>query len=75
MERNLIFKDGGIIFGEDMRDILKIFPKLEPSFKQRKSYDEYYYTETKVEIENLEIIEKINEDFNISLSSSEIVLS
>jgi hypothetical protein len=50
MKRILIFKDG-IIRGDIKRDIIDIFPETEHSFKQRKTFDEYYYDNTEVEID------------------------
>lgn len=58
MKRNLVL--GGIVEGDKMRDLRDVFPEIENSFLQRKSYDEYYYSETEVEltIEKLHILTK-----------------
>ena len=54
MKRNLVLE--GIVEGDKVRDLKDIFPEIENSFLQRETYDEYYYSETKVEL----TIEKLN---------------
>lgn len=61
----------GIIIGELMRDIIKIFPETKDSFRQRKTYDEYYYDETVVEVD-LERIERVNDYYLITFSKDYI---
>jgi hypothetical protein len=72
MKRILIFKDG-IIRGDIKRDIIDIFPETEHSFKQRKTFDEYYYDNTEVEID-LDKIEKINKYYSITFYSDSIII-
>lgn len=69
MVRTLEFKHGGIIEGDIKRDIEKIFPQSTSHFRQRKQYDEYYFTGFDVELE----IEHINK-FNILGYGLEIYL-
>jgi hypothetical protein len=41
----------GVVGGDEMRDIISIFPEVEASFTQRKQYDEYYFNSgIKVEV-------------------------
>jgi hypothetical protein len=41
----------GVVGGDEMRDIISIFPEAEASFTQRKQYDEYYFNSgIKVEV-------------------------
>jgi uncharacterized protein YqgV (UPF0045/DUF77 family) len=49
----------GVVEGDSMRDIIDIIPELEPTFKQRKSYDEYYFNplSTQIEVTMQQIIE------------------
>lgn len=61
----------GIIIGELMRDIIEIFPETKNSFRQRKTYDEYYYDETVVEVD-LERIERVNDYHLITFSKDYI---
>ena len=56
LKRELELNDG-IIEGTKMRRIIDIFPHLSTSFRQRKSYDEYYYDGAFVELS----IDNINE--------------
>lgn len=58
----------GIISGDDMRDIIEVFPELKDSFKQRKSFDEYYFDSKEVFID-IERLQQLNDkwyDFQIS---------
>ena len=75
MERELVFADGqSIIGGEDMRDIVSIFPELKDQFTQRKTYDEYYYTSKEVFI-TTEIIDALTSNwYSIKITSSEIII-
>jgi hypothetical protein len=61
----------GIIIGELMRDIIEIFPETKDSFRQRKTYDEYYYDETVVEVD-LDRIESVNNYYLITFSKEYI---
>lgn len=58
MKRILVLNT--IVSGSDVRDILKVFPNIENSFKQRKHYDEYYFYNVEVEL-TIEIIQKLND--------------
>jgi len=72
MIRFLSFKRNGhldgIISGDVMRDIIEVFPELKDSFKQRKSFDEYYFDskEVFIDIERLEQLNGKWYDFQIS---------
>lgn len=72
MKRLLTFKDG-IIRGDIVRDIIEVFPETKHSFRQRKTFDEYYYDNTEVEID-LEKIEKINKYYSIIFHSDSIII-
>lgn len=73
MIRTLEFEDN-IIGGEIMRDIVDIFPQLEAQFTQRKSFDEFYFTPTQVEL-TLATLQGLNElDFVIKLNHNSIVI-
>lgn len=51
--------DEGIIKGSLLRDIKEIFTEItKASYEQRKTYDEYYFHPTEVEI-TLERLEKL----------------
>jgi len=59
MKRILILEQG-IIEGHIVRDILEIFPEIENKFRQRKTYDEYYFDNAIVEI-TIDKIERLNQ--------------
>jgi hypothetical protein len=57
----------GIVDGDTKRDLVDIFPELaECSFGQRKSYDEYYYRESIVEL-TMDKIERLSKDYVITI--------
>ena len=65
--------ESGIIEGDVVRELQDIFKELNESFKQRKSYDEYYYTTTKVTVD-ISKIDKLNELFYKVVIDSEHIL-
>ncbi|MFW6220029.1 MAG: hypothetical protein ACOC33_04240 [bacterium] len=65
----------GIIPGDMVRDILEVFPQIEDKFRQRKTYDEYYFDDTQVEL-TIEIINSLNQlGFVVNINWETIVLS
>jgi len=71
IERILEFENG-IIEGDVVREITQVFSYLDKSFSQRKSYDEYYYTETVVVVD-VEVINELNSlGYTISIDSEYI---
>ena len=74
IERVLNF-NSGIIEGEIVRELQDIFKELNESFKQRKTYDEYYYTTTRVTV-NISQIEKLNElHYQVLIDSEHILIT
>ena len=73
MKRMLEHKDG-IISGVDVRDMIKVFPHIEDRFKQRKSYDEYYFDALEVDV-TIEQIEQLSKMFYVKIDWASIVLS
>lgn len=65
MKRNLILE--GIVEGDKVRDLKDIFPEIENSFLQRETYDEYYYSETKVEL-TIEKLHILTEEMNFRVT-------
>jgi hypothetical protein len=65
----------GIIGGDTVRDILEVFPEIENRFRQRKTYDEFYFDGSTVEL-TIEKISSLNQlGFKVSINWEEIVLS
>jgi hypothetical protein len=74
MKRILNFKQG-IVCGDTVRDIIGVFPEIENRFRQRKTYDEYYFDGATVEL-TIDIIRNLNQlGFEVSINWEEVVLS
>ena len=65
MKRNLVLN--GIVEGNVLRDLQGVFPEIENSFLQRKTYDEYYYSETKVEM-TIDKLSILTEEMNFRVA-------
>tara|TARA_R110001606_G_C14845373_1_gene586375 strand:- start:44 stop:280 length:237 start_codon:yes stop_codon:yes gene_type:complete len=73
-ERTLNF-EFSIIEGEVVRELQTVFKELNESFKQRKSYDEYYYTNTKVTL-TISKINKLNKlHYNVLIDSEYVLIT
>lgn len=75
MERKIEFKFGGIVDGDDMRDIIDVFPELTCKFTQRKSYDEYYFNSDGSVHMTLEQLDKLSKCFTVTINYDSITLS
>ena len=74
IERTLNF-EFSIIEGEVVRELQTVFKELNESFKQRKSYDEYYYTNTKVTL-TISKINKLNKlNYNVLIDSEYVLIT
>jgi hypothetical protein len=72
--KRILKYEHGIISGDDVRDILRIFPEIEDKFRQRKSYDEYYFDSVEVDVD-IEQIDQLSEMFSVKISWELIELS
>jgi hypothetical protein len=73
MKRNLVFTSG-IIGGDLVRSIAEIFPIIEDKFRQRKTYDEYYFDGGKVAV-TLEAIQSLNDsDLAVKINYEDIII-
>jgi len=74
-ERILNFKFN-IIEGKVVEELQTVFKELNGSFKQRKSYDEYYYTtDTKVTL-TISKINKLNKlHYNVLIDSEYVLIT
>lgn len=73
MKKKLLFEDG-IIDGDKVRDIIKVIPSIENSFKQRKQYDEYYYDNTEIEV-TIDLIDSfINNGYEVVIRFDSIII-
>jgi hypothetical protein len=73
MKRTIRFTDG-IIGGVEMKAVVEILPKLEGSFRQRKTYFEYYFDETEIEI-TLEQLDELSKEFTIKINWDDITIN
>jgi hypothetical protein len=72
MKRNIRFRDG-IICGDDKVSIVEILPQLKNSFTQRKTYFEYYFEDTVVEL-TLEQLDTLSTEFRIIMDYEDITI-
>jgi hypothetical protein len=72
MKRTIRFTDG-IIGGVEMEAVVEILPKLEGSFRQRKTYFEYYFDETEIEI-TLEQLDELSKEFTLKINWDDITI-
>jgi hypothetical protein len=56
----------GIVDGDTKTDLVDMFPELENSFTQRKSFYEYYYQQTEIEL-TIDKIDKLSKDYEITI--------
>jgi len=74
MKRNLVFTSG-IICGDLVRSVTEVFPNIEDKFRQRKTYDEYYFDGGKVTL-TIEAIQSLNDlDLAININYEDIIIS
>jgi hypothetical protein len=72
MKRSIRFRDG-IIGGFEKEMIVDILPQLKGSFTQRKTYFEYYFEDTEVEL-TLEQLDKLSGEFRIVMDYEDITI-
>ena len=70
MKRTVVINTG-VIGGYEKELIENILPQLSNSFRQRKEFWEYYFTETEIEI-TLEDLDKLSSEFSVELSFDEL---
>jgi len=66
--------NASIVDGDTKRKLIEVFSKenLEESFKQRKNYDEYYFTEKTVSVDFVLLNQLIDYFGEITITSSAI---
>lgn len=66
MKRKLGFQSG-IVWGDDMRTVVWIIPSIENEFSSRKGFDEYYVAYG-LEIDfDIDMIDKLSNEFHIQI--------
>lgn len=63
----------GIIGGYETDTIIEILPQLKDSFRQRKTYYEYYFDETELEL-TLETLDELSDKFTIVLDYEDLTI-
>jgi hypothetical protein len=67
----------GVVGGDEMRDIVLIFPESEASFTRRKHYDEYYFNSSGCNVEvTMDKIVRITNDacLGVEFGRDEIII-
>jgi len=72
MTRTIIFNTG-IISGYDKELISSILPDLEHSFKQRKTYHEYYFNQKVIDLD-LDTLEVLSSEYRITLNLNDLII-
>ena len=67
MKRTIEINDS-VVAGWDMENIVNIIPQLKDSFSQRKSFNEYYFDETEVDV-NMEQLEALSKEYGVKIGS------
>jgi len=67
MKRTIEINDS-VVAGWEMENIVNIIPQLKDSFRQRKHFNEYYFTETEVDI-NMEQLEALSQEYSVKIGS------
>jgi hypothetical protein len=57
-----------VVAGWDMENIVNMIPQLKDSFHQRKHFNEYYFTETEVDV-NMEQLEILSQEYGVKIGS------
>lgn len=70
----ILLLEDGIIEGDVVRELQGTFPELQDSFRQRKSYDEYYYDETNVRIDIQDVKGLIHNNYSVEFSGDYITI-
>jgi hypothetical protein len=74
MKRNLVFTSG-IIGGDLVRSVTEVFPNIEDKFRQRKTYDEYYFDGGTVTL-TIETIQSLNDlDLAVKINYQDIIIN
>jgi hypothetical protein len=72
MKKNIKF-DQGVIEGTEVRMVLEIFSELENSFTQRKTFDEFFFTSTSIEV-SMEKLEKLSNKFHLQMNFEDLII-
>jgi hypothetical protein len=72
--KRILNLEQGITGGGTIRSILEVFPEIENRFRQRKTYDEYYFDGATVEL-SIDKIESLNQlGFKVVIDCEEVVI-
>jgi hypothetical protein len=65
----------GIVGGDMMRDILEIFPILESQFTQRKHFDEFWFSDTEVDVDIDQLHILTSQITSVTITWEEIIIN
>jgi hypothetical protein len=65
----------GIVGGDMMRDILEIFPRLESKFTRRKQFDEFWFSDTDVDVDIDQLHSLTSQITSVIVNWEEIIIN
>jgi hypothetical protein len=72
MKRTIMFSTA-IVSGYDKQVVVDIIPKIEDHFQQRKTYNEYYFRDTIIDLD-LETLDLLSNEYKITLSYEDLII-
>jgi hypothetical protein len=62
-----------IVSGYDKEAVVDILPELEEHFTQRKTYNEYYFRDTMIDLD-LETLDLLSSEYKLTLSFDDLII-
>jgi hypothetical protein len=72
MKRTVMFSTA-IVSGYDKEVVVDILPEIEEHFTQRKSYNEYYFRDTMIDLD-LETLDLLSSEYKLTLSFDGLII-
>jgi hypothetical protein len=72
MRRTIMFSTA-IVSGYDKEAVVDILPELEEHFTQRKTYNEYYFRDTMIDLD-LETLDLLSSEYKLTLSFDDLII-
>jgi hypothetical protein len=72
MKRTIMFSTA-IVSGYDKEVVVGILPEIEDHFTQRKSYNEYYFRDTIIDLD-LETLDLLSSEYKLTLSYDGLII-
>ena len=72
--KRIIQLSNSVVYGTVKQDIVAILPQLEPAFRQRQQFFEYYLDETEIVI-TLDQLDQLSNQFHIAIDFDTITIT